>query len=94
MHQYQERYGEEDRKQGGTTRVNDIWKVWVKGNHSGDPRWWEKPEEKTNADLFVDPVVDVINVSVEGVNLEGCSQLVFVFSERRLDLLPPDNMKH
>ena len=31
MHQYQERYGEEDRKQGGMTRVKDIWKVWVKG---------------------------------------------------------------
>ena len=56
----QERDGEEDRKPGGKTRVKVIWKVWGERrrkhptdqrgrdiqNHSGDPRWWEKPEEK------------------------------------------------
>ena len=28
LHQYQERDGEEDRKTGGKTRVQEIWKAW------------------------------------------------------------------
>ena len=66
MHQYQERDGEEDRKPCGKTcvKVESVglkeddaldrtkWKNDIQ-YHSGNPRWWEKPEEKKTIILFL-----------------------------------------